>query len=102
MDTYIPATRVGGGHQTLIALALRFAIPRVLNQGGGLLILDEPTYGVDSENIPQLLGYIAEAAKKVSQVILVTHHGLGEEEASNIIKVEIGADGASKATVQET
>lgn len=98
LDVYIPATRVGGGHQTLIALALRFSILKVLG-GGGLLILDEPTYGVDSENIPQLLNYISEASKKVSQVILVTHHEIGEEESSNIIKVEIGLDGSSQAKV---
>ena len=98
LDEYIPAVRVGGGHQTLIALALRLAMLKILGEGA-LLILDEPTYGVDSENIPQLLSHIAEAAKKVSQVILVTHHGLGEEEAANIIKVERREDGASQATI---
>jgi exonuclease SbcC len=82
----IPATRVGGGHQTLIALAIRLAMLDTL-KFKSLLILDEPTYGVDSDNLPQLLNYIAEASKLVSQVILVTHHGLGEEEASNIIRV---------------
>ena len=35
------------------------------------------------------------AAKKIGQTILVTHHGLGEEEAANIIKVDIGEDGSS-------
>ena len=64
-----------------------------------LLILDEPTYGVDSDNLPQLLSHIGEASKLVSQVILVTHHGLGEEEASNIIRVRIEEDGSSKAEV---
>jgi exonuclease SbcC len=98
LDEYIPAVRVGGGHQTLIALALRLAMLKILG-GEALLILDEPTYGVDSDNIPQLLTHIAEAAKKVSQVILVTHYGLGEEEAANIIKVERGEDGASQATI---
>lgn len=98
LDEYIPAVRVGGGHQTLIALALRLAMLKILG-GGTLLILDEPTYGVDSDNIPQLLSHIAEAAKKVSQVILVTHYGLGEEEAANIIKVERGEDGASQASI---
>jgi len=98
LDEYIPAVRVGGGHQTLISLALRLAMLKILG-GEALLILDEPTYGVDSDNIPQLLTHIAEAAKKVSQVILVTHYGLGEEEAANIIKVERGKDGASQATI---
>ncbi|MEM1587626.1 MAG: SMC family ATPase [Candidatus Bathyarchaeia archaeon] len=98
LDEYIPAVRVGGGHQTLIALALRLAMLKILGEGA-LLILDEPTYGVDSDNIPQLLNHISEAAKKLSQIILVTHHGLGQEEAANIIKVERGGDGASIATI---
>jgi ABC-type multidrug transport system ATPase subunit len=62
------------------------------------MILDEPTYGVDSENLPQLMSYFSEAAKKIGQTILVTHHGLGEEEAANIIKVNIAEDGFSIAT----
>lgn len=93
---WIPATRTGGGHQTLIALALRLAVLEVL-RWRRLLILDEPTYGVDEENLPQLLTHITQAAKHVSQVILVTHHGLGEEEATNIIKVALAEDGSSTA-----
>ncbi len=96
LGTYIPARRVGGGHQTLLALSLRLALLGVLGHKQ-MLILDEPTCGVDSENIPQLLGHITEASRNVSQVILVTHYGIGEEEASNIIKAGIGSDGASKA-----
>jgi exonuclease SbcC len=94
LDGYIPAKRTGGGHQTLIALAVRIALLNVLNQRS-LMILDEPTYGVDSENLPQLMSYFSEAAKKIDQTILVTHYGLGEEEAANIVKVSITEDGSS-------
>jgi DNA repair exonuclease SbcCD ATPase subunit len=94
LEGYIPAKRTGGGHQTLIALAVRIALLNVLNQRS-LMILDEPTYGVDSENLPQLMSYFSEAAKKIGQTILVTHYGLGEEEAANIIKVNIAEDGSS-------
>jgi len=69
----------------------------VLNQRS-LLILDEPTYGVDSDNLPQLMNYFSGAAKKLEQTILVTHYGLGEEEAANIIKVGIAPDGSSIAS----
>jgi len=95
LSGFIPATRVGGGHQTLIALATRMAILDVLGQKS-LLILDEPTYGVDSENLPQLMSYITEMAQSLNQVLLVTHHGLGMEEATNIIRVSIAPDGSSK------
>jgi exonuclease SbcC len=97
LEGYIPAKRTGGGHQTLIALAVRIALLNVLNQRS-LLILDEPTYGVDSENLPQLMSYFSEAAKKIGQTILVTHYGLGEEEAANIVKVSIAEDGSSVAS----
>jgi exonuclease SbcC len=96
LEEYIPARRVGGGHQTLIALSLRIALLNVLGHRN-LLVLDEPTYGVDSENLPQLISQISEASKRISQVLLVTHHGFGEEEAANIIRVSRNPDGSSKA-----
>ena len=94
----IPAARVGGGHQTLLALAVRLALLDALGFRS-LLILDEPTYGVDSENLPQLASYISEASKTLSQTILVTHHNICEEEASSIIGVVRQEDGTSKAEV---
>jgi exonuclease SbcC len=95
----IPATRVGGGHQTILALALRLALLEVLGFRS-LLILDEPTYGVDSENLPQLAGQLGEASRQLSQMILVTHHDICDEEASNIIDVTVGEDGVSRAEIK--
>jgi DNA repair exonuclease SbcCD ATPase subunit len=94
LHTKIPATRTGGGHQTLIALSLRLAILQVLGFRH-LLILDEPTYGVDAANTTQLLTRLTEAAQSITQMILVTHYGLGEEAAASIIRVEKQADGTS-------
>lgn len=95
----IPASRVGGGHQTLLALSIRLALLDVLGFRS-LLILDEPTYGVDSENLPQLASYMGEASRQLSQMILVTHHNICEEEASNIIDVSVRDDGASTAEIK--
>ncbi|MEM2088172.1 MAG: AAA family ATPase [Thermoproteota archaeon] len=95
----IPATRVGGGHQTILALAIRLALLNALSLNS-LLILDEPTYGVDSENLPQVASYIGEASKQLSQMMLVTHYNICEEEASNIIEVSIQEDGSSKAEIK--
>jgi exonuclease SbcC len=83
----LPAWRAGGGHQSLFALAERLALLRVRNFPY-LLILDEPTDAVDSENVPHLLEYIARGSREIGQVLLVTHHGQGEEEGVNLIKVE--------------
>jgi len=82
----IPAWRCGGGHESLFALSERLALLRVMNFLH-LLILDEPTDAVDSENIPLLLEYIAKSAGEIGQIILVTHHGYGEEEEMNNILV---------------
>jgi exonuclease SbcC len=82
----IPAWRAGGGHESLFALAERLALLRVMGFPH-MLILDEPTDAVDSENIPQLLEYIAKTSEEISQVLLVTHHGYGEEQGVNLINV---------------
>jgi DNA repair exonuclease SbcCD ATPase subunit len=95
----VPATRVGGGHQTILALAIRLALLNALSLNS-LLILDEPTYGVDSENLPQVASYIGEASKQLSQMMLVTHYNICEEEASNIIEVSVQEDGSSKAEIK--
>jgi DNA repair exonuclease SbcCD ATPase subunit len=71
LTEHIPATRDGGDHQTLLALALRLALLEELGFRN-LLILDEPTYGVDSENLPQLAGCIEDISKNLAQTILVT------------------------------
>jgi DNA repair exonuclease SbcCD ATPase subunit len=94
----IPATRVGGGHQTILALAVRLALLEILGFRS-LLIFDEPTYRVDSENLPQLASQLGEASRQLSQMILVTHHDICQEEASNIIEVNVREDGTSRAEV---
>lgn len=86
-ERMIPAWRAGGGHESLFALSERLALLRVM-RFPHLLILDEPTDAVDSENIPQLLEYIARSGREIGQILLVTHHGYGEEEGVNLIKVK--------------
>ncbi|KYH38790.1 MAG: hypothetical protein AYL28_002510 [Candidatus Bathyarchaeota archaeon B23] len=85
-ERMIPAWRAGGGHESLFALSERLALLRVMGFPH-LLVLDEPTDAVDSENIPQLLEYIARSGREIGQILLVTHHGYGEEEGVNIIRV---------------
>jgi DNA repair exonuclease SbcCD ATPase subunit len=90
----LPAWRAGGGHESLFALAERLALLRVMGFPH-LLILDEPTDAVDSDNVPQLLDYIARGSRELGQVLLVTHHGYGEEEGVNLITVK-KVDGESR------
>ncbi|MBS7619586.1 AAA family ATPase [Candidatus Bathyarchaeota archaeon] len=96
VNSLMPAWRAGGGHESLFALSERLALLRVMGFPN-LLILDEPTDAVDSENIPQLLEYISKSSREIRQIILVTHHGYGEEEVANMIRVG-RIDGESKVT----
>ena len=82
----LPAWRAGGGHESLLALAERLALLRVMNFPH-MLILDEPTDAVDSENVPQLLDYVSKTSTEIGQVLLVTHHGYGDEQGVNLITV---------------
>jgi len=91
----IPATRIGGGHQTLIALALRLSILHFINFRH-LMILDEPTYGVDQENLQLLLNHLSSLGQYMRQTIIVTHHGYGLEEADNIITIYKDSKGVSR------
>ncbi len=95
-DRLLPAWRAGGGHESLFALSERLGLLRVMGFPH-LLILDEPTDAVDSENIPQLLEYIARSSREIGQVLLVTHHGHGEEEGVNLIRVR-KVNGESRVT----
>jgi len=84
--TEIPAWRCGGGHESIIALAERLAILKAIGFSA-LLILDEPTDAVDEENIPALLESISRCTREIRQIILVTHHGYGQEAQVNHIRV---------------
>ena len=99
LSDYIPANRVGGGHQTLISLSLRLAILHHLGVRS-LIILDEPTYGVDEENLQMLLNQLSKIARHVDQALIITHHGRGVEEASNIIEVYRDRDGFSRVRMK--
>ena len=96
VNSLLPAWRAGGGHESLFALSERLALLRVMGFPS-LLILDEPTDAVDSENIPQLLEYISKSGREIRQIILVTHHGYGEEDMANMIRVG-RIDGESRVT----
>ena len=57
----------------------RLAIARAMLMEPEIILADEPTAGLDSQNTIQVLTLLKEAAKKGSLVLLVTH----EEEAKN-------------------
>ncbi|MBM3291713.1 SMC family ATPase [Candidatus Bathyarchaeota archaeon] len=93
----IPVWRAGGGHESIFALAERLALLRVAGFSR-LLILDEPTDAIDSDNIPQLLEYISKSSREIEQILIVTHHGQGEDDDVNLLTVS-KEEGESKVSL---
>lgn len=76
--------RFSGGERQRIAFA------RVLLQNTPIILMDEPTTGLDPKTERDLLLTILEAAKEKT-VIWVTHHLVGAEQMDEIIFLEEGA-----------
>lgn len=72
-----PAERLSGGERVLLALAFRIAVNSRYAKELGLLCLDEPTAGLDEDNLGCLevaLGRLRELSQaRGLQVIMVTH-----------------------------
>lgn len=71
------ASRLSPGEKTVLALAYRVAVNPLFARDLGVLALDEPTDGLDSENVA-VVGRALEALREVSeerglQVFVVTH-----------------------------
>jgi ATPase involved in DNA repair len=76
----------GGGQRTLTALAYQLALAEMTG-ATDFMMIDEPTDATDSENRENMLEMIHGAVKQFSQILLITHHGVGREQANNIIKI---------------
>ncbi|MFX1511612.1 MAG: hypothetical protein ACFFCQ_03405 [Promethearchaeota archaeon] len=81
----------GGGHQTLLALAYKLAVAETVGRPS-LLLIDEPTDGTDIQNLGNLLEHIPTLSNVFSQTFMITHHGLAQEKADNIIEVTRSAE----------
>lgn len=92
----IPAARLSGGEKVLLALAFRVAVNDVFARDLGLLILDEPTAGLDDNNLSCLKTAISRlkelAASRGLQMIMITH----EKDLSYLFDhtIELGKDNA--------
>lgn len=86
-----PAGRLSGGEKVLLGIAFRVAVNAMFASEIGLLVLDEPTAGLDKGNL-QCLNVAFERLRELSrsrglQIIMITH----EENlpaADNVIEIE--------------
>jgi exonuclease SbcC len=77
----VEAVQLSGGQKVVLAVAFRTALGRVFGNDVGMMFMDEPTAGLDADNI----GYFHEALQRFaskmatkSQLVVVTHvDGLG-------------------------
>lgn len=91
-QTVATVDSLSGGQRIALALALRFAISKMLNNRLEFLILDEPTIHMDKYRKRELVDLIGDLKEKnfVRQLIVVTHDEEIEERADTIYKVDAG------------
>jgi DNA repair exonuclease SbcCD ATPase subunit len=87
-----PAGRLSGGQKGIFAVAFRSAVISLFGAEIGMMILDEPTAGMDEENV----GFLSDALSRFAaelrgrrQVIMITHADALRPAFDQV--VEIGA-----------
>ncbi|SUB72285.1 Lipid A export ATP-binding/permease protein MsbA [Pluralibacter gergoviae] len=79
-----------GGRQLSGGELRRLAIARALLHDAPLMLLDEPTEGLDAETESQILALMQEAMRDKT-VLMVTHRLRGLERFANIVVMDSGA-----------
>jgi DNA repair exonuclease SbcCD ATPase subunit len=76
-NTTMPAHRLSGGQQVILSLAMRWALNSLFAKQIGLLVLDEPTAGLDERHLGLLQSVLTQlgsaARNRGCQVIIITH-----------------------------
>ena len=87
----LPATRLSGGEKVVLALAFRLTVQFGVASGVNLLVLDEPTVGLDDDNIECLEMAFSRlrAMSKSSglQVLIVSHEKAMERMCDHTISL---------------
>lgn len=90
------ALRLSGGQKSVLAVGFRTAISTLFGSEIGMMVLDEPTAGMDDANVGFLAEALARFAAEVRgkrQVIMITHAGSLRPAFDQVI--EIGATDGS-------
>jgi DNA repair exonuclease SbcCD ATPase subunit len=70
--------RLSGGQRAVLSVCMRFAINELFSKSLGLVVLDEPTASMDSDNVIAMRGLFeqihAVSLKTGVQTIAITHH----------------------------
>ncbi len=68
----------------------RLALARALLMGPAVLLADEPTAGLDSENVELALTFLRQAADDGSAVLVVTHEAEADRVADRVLTMDGG------------
>ena len=68
----------------------RMAVARAMLMNPGVLLADEPTAGLDTENILAVLGLLRKAADEGTAVLLVTHENEAARFADQVLTMDAG------------
>jgi DNA repair exonuclease SbcCD ATPase subunit len=72
----VKAKQLSGGQKVILAIAFRSALDRVFGHDVGMMFLDEPTAGLDADNVEFFHDALQQLAKKVHgsrQLVVITH-----------------------------
>ena len=90
--TQCSAERLSGGQKVLLAIAFRFAVCDTFANDLGMFVLDEPTAGVDYDNMSRLVDVMDKAAsfirKRGQQLIVITHDQRLERIFDQVVNIE--------------
>jgi len=72
----VKAKQLSGGQKVILAIAFRAALDRVFGHDVGMMFLDEPTAGLDADNVNFFHEALQQLAQKVGhsrQLVVITH-----------------------------
>ncbi len=72
----VKANQLSGGQKVVLAIAFRAALDRVFGHDVGMMFLDEPTAGLDTDNIDYFHTALQQFSAKMSgqrQIAVITH-----------------------------
>lgn len=101
--TQQPASRLSGGQKVVLALALRVVLNSMFASELGLICLDEPTVGLDDDNVRCLqtaMERLRDASeKKELQVVMVTHERSLDHLFDRVIYLDRLVQGGASCTI---
>ena len=88
---YVDASRLSGGQKYVLSLIYRCVLAEMLNASFPVLVLDEPTTGLDVQNRELLVNMLRNVSAILSQrgmsLLIPTHDKLLTASADNVISI---------------